>query len=254
VPTASQDEPYVWMRPERPPRGPQPPLTRSQIAAAGIKVADALGADGVSMRRVAAELGCGTMSLYRHVRNKDELLDVMIDAVAGEDGPLPDGPDRHWRSDLAAMARRRRRIVLSHPWLVVVLPRRPLLGPNMLAEIEFVLSAVDGLGLSMDEMVRVVRTVDAFVVGYTQSELSERQWRHSDGLNPTGEDWQRAALPYVGHIVGSGQYPYFTRMIAEADTLPDPDATFEWELQRVLDGLAQAIGATRAADGGRGKA
>jgi hypothetical protein len=152
------------------------------------------------------------------------------------------------------MARRRRRIVLSHPWLVVVLPRRPLLGPNMLAEIEFVLSAVDGLGLSMDEMVRVVRTVDAFVVGYTQTELSERQWRHPDGLNPTGEDWHRAALPYVGHIAGSGQYPYVTRMIAEADKFPDPDASFEWELQRVLDGLAQAIGATRAADGGRGKA
>jgi AcrR family transcriptional regulator len=251
VPTASQGEVNVWMRPERPPRGPQPPLTRSQIAAAGIKVADALGADGISMRRVAAELGCGTMSLYRHVRNKDELLEVMIDAVASEDRPPPDGPGRDWRGDLALMAWRRRQTVLRHPWLVAILNRRPLLGPNMLAEMEFLLSAVDGLGLAMDEMVRVVRTVDSFVVGYTQSELSERQWRHAGQLNAAGEDWRRSAAPYVQHVVREGKHPYFTRMIAEAEKFPDPDATFEWGLQRVLDGLAQVIPAPAVADGAR---
>ncbi|HEX3925935.1 MAG TPA: TetR/AcrR family transcriptional regulator C-terminal domain-containing protein [Streptosporangiaceae bacterium] len=57
----------------------------------------------------------------------------------------------------------------------------------MLAEMEFLLSAVDGLGLAMDEMVQVVRTVDSFVVGYTQSELSERQWRHFGQLNAAGK-------------------------------------------------------------------
>jgi Tetracyclin repressor-like, C-terminal domain len=78
-----------------------------------------------------------------------------------------------------------------------------------------------------------------------------RQWRHFGQLNAAGEDWRHSAAPYVQHVIRSGQHPYFTRMIAEADKLPDPDATFEWQLQRVLDGLAQAISAQAVADGVR---
>lgn len=245
VPAESQ--PYVWMRPDRPRRGPQPPLTREQIATTAIRLADADGVHGVTMRRVAAELGCGTMSLYRHVRSKDELLDVMIDAVVGAEAPVPAGatPSGDWRADVARMARGMRNAFLRHPWLAQVTPRRPLLGPNVLAQIDFLLSAVDGLGLGIDEMVGIIRTVDAFVRGYAQTELAEQQWRRPwDEL--TDHEWHREALPYVQHIAESGRYPYFTRMIAEAEKFPDPDATFEWQLQRVLDGLAHAIAASLA--------
>jgi len=250
VPAESQ--PYVWMRPDRPRRGPQPPLTREQIATTAISLADADGVHGVTMRRVAAELGCGTMSLYRHVRSKDELLDVMIDAVVGAEGPVPPGPasvstgpSGDWRADVAMMARGMRQAFLRHPWLAQVTPRRPLLGPNVLAQIDFLLSAVDGLGLPMDEMVGIIRTVDSFVRGYAQTELAEQQWRRSWAELEDAE-WHREALPYVQHIVESGRYPHFTRMIAEAEEFPDPDATFEWQLQRVLDGLAHAIPASLA--------
>ena len=61
-------------------------------------------------------------------------------------------------------------------------------------------------------------------------------------------EWHREALPYVQHIAESGRYPHFTRMIAEAEKFPDPDATFEWQLQRVLDGLAHAIPASLAGE------
>jgi hypothetical protein len=186
------------------------------------------------------------------VRSKDELLDVMIDAVVGAEAPgLPGpasvstGPSGDWRADLATMARGMRNAFLRHRWLAQVTPRRPLLGPNVLAQIDFLLSAVDGLGLGIDEMVGIIRTVDAFVRGYAQTELAEQQWRHPwDEL--TDNEWHREALPYVQHIVESGRYPYFTRMIAEAEKFPDPDATFEWQLQRVLDGLAHAIPASLA--------
>jgi AcrR family transcriptional regulator len=245
VPAGSQ--PYVWMRPDRPRRGPQPPLTREQIATVAIRLADADGVHGVTMRRVAAELGCGTMSLYRHVRSKDELLDVMIDAVVGEEGTVPPGPaasntgpSGDWRADLAVTARGQRNAFLRHPWLALVTPSRPLLGPNVLAQIDFLLSTVDGLGLAMDEMVGIIRTVDAFVRGYTQTELAEQQWRRP-WAELDDDAWHREALPYVQHIAESGQYPFFTRMIAEAEKFPDSDATFEWQLQRVLDGLARAI-------------
>jgi AcrR family transcriptional regulator len=249
VAVPAESQPYVWLRPDRPRRGPQPPLTREQIATTAIRLADADGVHGVTMRRVAAELGCGTMSLYRHVRSKDELLDVMIDAVAGAEAPAPPGtaspstgPSGDWRADVATMARAMRNAFLRHPWLVQVTPRRPLLGPNVLAQIDFLLSAVDGLGLGIDEMVSVIRTVDSFVRGHAQTELAEQQWRRPWAELDDAE-WHREALPYVQHIVESGRYPYFTRMIAEADDFPDPDATFEWQLQRVLDGLAHAIAA-----------
>lgn len=106
------------------------------------------------------------------------------------------------------MARGMRNAFLRHPWLAPVTPRRPLLGPNMLAQMEFLLSAVDGLGLGMDEMVGVIRTVDAFVRGYTQNELAEQQWRRP-WAELTDQAWHREALPYVQHIAESGRYPYF---------------------------------------------
>ncbi len=236
----AQAETYLWLRPERPRSGPQTPLSRSQIARAAIALADEGGAEAVTMRAVAATLGCGTMSLYRHVRNKDELIDVMVDTVTGETEAAP-LPAEGWRAVLRANAIRLRRQVLRHPWICRVSPARPFLGPNTLAASERVLAAVDGLGLSIDEMLAVVRTVDAFVKGFTQTELAEREWRRPpDQLPPDG--WAAVTvLPYLQHIAETGQYPLFVRTAIEAEDFPDPDKEFEWQLDRVLDGLATAI-------------
>ena len=220
--------------------GPQAPLSRSQIARAAIMLADEGGAEAVTMRAVAARLGCGTMSLYRHVRNKDELIDVMVDTVAGETDGTPATGDG-WRAVLRASAIRLRQQVLRHPWICRVSPARPFLGPNTLASSERVLAAVDGLGLSIDEMLAVVRTVEAFVRGFTQTELAEREWRRPPGeLPPDG--WAAVSVvPYLLHIAETGQYPLFVRAVIEAEDFPDPDKEFEWQLDRVLDGLAAAI-------------
>src|SRR5580698_5990988 len=80
----SEIPPVVWMLPDRPGRGPRPSHSREQIAAAAIRIADAEGLDAVTMRRLAAEIGCGTMTLYRYVPTKDHLLDLMIDVTEGE--------------------------------------------------------------------------------------------------------------------------------------------------------------------------
>ncbi|NUR05314.1 MAG: TetR/AcrR family transcriptional regulator, partial [Streptomyces sp.] len=74
----------IWARPERTGRGPKPAFTRADIAAAAVKVADEGGLDAVSMRHVAAELGCGTMSLYNYVPRKEDLYELMVDAISGE--------------------------------------------------------------------------------------------------------------------------------------------------------------------------
>ncbi|MBC2903335.1 TetR/AcrR family transcriptional regulator [Streptomyces sp. PSKA01] len=81
----------IWARPERTGRGPRPAYSRADIAAAAVRIADAEGLDSVSMRRVAAEVGCGTMSLYNYVPRKADLYELMVDEVSAE-YELPDDP------------------------------------------------------------------------------------------------------------------------------------------------------------------
>jgi AcrR family transcriptional regulator len=213
------------------------------IAAAGIAIADAEGIDALSMRKVAAELGCGTMSLYRHVTSKDELLDVMIDAGVGETSAERTAPTGDWRQDLRQNACDMRAGILRHPWLVRVIGRRPALGPNMLAVTESTLSAVDGLGLSIDQMLWAIGVVNAFVVGFVVNELAERTWRYpkADQSGPESEHWATDMIPYMQSIIDSGDFPLMTRLVIEAEDFPDPEAVFAWQLDRVLDGLAAII-------------
>ncbi|MEZ3182538.1 TetR/AcrR family transcriptional regulator [Streptomyces pimonensis] len=233
----------IWMRPQPARRTVQPPLSRDQITAAALAVADAEGVGAVTMRRIAQHLGCGTMSLYRHVRNKDELLELMVDAAVGEEEPRTGSPGG-WQEDLRALARAKRAVMLRHPWLAPLMAGRPVLGPHVVESIERSLSAVDGLGLSVDEMVRCFNTLNAFVNGFVQTELEERKWRRpvsGDDSDAARDTWQHRTGPYLEHLVDSGRYPLFSRMVNEAESYPDPDEAFEWQLQRVLDGLATAL-------------
>jgi AcrR family transcriptional regulator len=234
----------LWTRAERPPRGPQPSLSREQIAAAAIGIADREGLDAVSMRRVATELGCGTMSLYRYVRTKDELHDLMRDAAAGEDDPGSAVLSGDWRMDLTTLAHRLRASGLRHPWLAALAVGRPSFGPNEMAGIELALSALDGLSLSADEMMNVIGVLSAFVQGFVSRELAERSWRRP-AATPQERQWQLGIGKYLAELSASGGYPVFTRVRDEVDKAPDPDAVFDWQLQRVLDGLATVIPARR---------
>jgi AcrR family transcriptional regulator len=234
------------MRPNRAERAPAPVLSRDQIAAAAITIADEHGVEAVTMRNVAAVIGCGAMSLYRHVRTKDELLDVMIDTVAGEDGGTPSAPSGDWRTDLHDAARRLRANGLRHPWIPQLWNTRSSFGPNTLTRLEFALSAVAGLGLSIDEMARTVQTVHAFVHGFIREELADRQWRDSQTAAATSPRQQGLAA-YLQQVIKGGRYPNFSRLAVEAHDSPDPDATFEWQLQRILDGLSDAISRPRTA-------
>ncbi len=135
----------VWTRPERAGKGPAPSHSRAEITAAAIALADSEGIDAVSMRRVAAKLGAGTGTLYRYLAGKDDLIDLMIDAVEGEDGgPAPLSGD--WRQDLRAFARRARSIIHRHPWVAVLAAGRPTLGPNGLRLAEHTLDSDRGTG------------------------------------------------------------------------------------------------------------
>src|SRR5215470_14396502 len=136
-----------------------PDLTRERIVAAAIRVADAEGLAQLSMRRIATELRAAPMSLYRHVNGKDELLVSMMDSVLGED-PLPARPPSGWRAQLELSSRMQWQGFRRHPWLAQALSiTRPQLIPNGMRHTEWALRALDGLGLTIQEMMHIHMTL-----------------------------------------------------------------------------------------------
>jgi AcrR family transcriptional regulator len=230
----------IWDRPERAARGPAPSLSREEITRAAVLLADSLGIEAVSMRALAVELGVGAASLYRYVARKDELIDLMFDAVMGYDLQFEVRGD--WREDLRSFARGLRAMTLRHPWIAVQGAGRRNLGPNTARLYEQVLSSIDGLGLEIDEMLVMIETLDAFIRGRTLEELSEQEAVRRSGLDQ--EEWMRVQAPYIESLVASGDFPLLTRVVLDARAPHDPDWLthgFDMGLERVLDGLATML-------------
>jgi len=227
----------IWTRPERAGKGPAPSKTRQQIAAAAVALADADGMEAVSMRKVAAALQIGAASLYGYVHNKDELHELMVDWVEGEDGSPP-ALSGDWRGDLSTLAHRLRQSILRHPWMASVAAGRPSFGPNSLAWTEYGLAAMDELGLTIDEMLIASEVLQAFVRGFTLREFAERQALSRAGLEAA--EWGRVLGPYLESVQRSGRYPRFTRVVQEA-RVPHAEnrqeLMFTTGLDHILDSL-----------------
>jgi AcrR family transcriptional regulator len=226
----------IWDRPERAARGPAPSLSREEIATAAVELADTRGIEAVSMRSLAVELGVGATSLYRYVDRKDELIELMVDAVMGSD--LQFEVLGEWRDDLRSFAHGLRAMTLRHPWMVVPSAGLRNFGPKTARCYEQILSAIDGLGLEIDEMLVMVETLDAFVRGRALEELSEQEAVRRSGLDQE---------QYIESLIGSGRYPLLTRVVFDARAPHDPDRLehgFDLGLERVLDGLAMMLPAS----------
>ncbi|MPZ79493.1 MAG: TetR family transcriptional regulator [Actinophytocola sp.] len=225
------------MRPERGARGPRPAHSRADIAAAGIRLADAEGIEAVSLRRVAGELGTGTTTLYRYIATKDELFDLMIDSAMGEHEPP--APTGDWRADLRAIAHANRALVLRHPWLAALPATRPALGPNSLAWLEATYATVAPLGLAPDEVLARVGTLLTFVRGHVIDELAEQEAARRSGMDMTR--WLATQARYGETIIGSGRYPNLSRLMLAART-PHADDRYErifrHGVNHILAGLA----------------
>ena len=155
----------LWGRRERGKRGPRPGLSAQAIVEAAVRIADAEGLEAISMARVAAELGFTTMSLYRYVDSKDELLQLMFNASAlGAESLVLEGDD--WRSRLRAWAIIQRDMLDLHPWITQMSMPAPPLAPNSLHFVERGLEALDGTGLADADKMRVI----GLLASYTLSE------------------------------------------------------------------------------------
>lgn len=228
----SVSDEVIWLRPQRPTRGPRPGKSRDEIVAVAVEIADSDGIEAVSMRRVAVAVGLGTMSLYRYVPTKLDLIDLMLDAVSGE-YELPSEPSGDWEADLRGLARQEREIMRRHPWAPHVVITRPSLSPNALRYMEFCLAALRPAGLDPGADLEIVGVLNGGVASYVANEIEQER----RGLR-AGADQQAAAnARYLRGIIDNGEHPLFSRAITEAGPAPDADARFERLLDRLFNGL-----------------
>ncbi|WP_298799630.1 TetR/AcrR family transcriptional regulator C-terminal domain-containing protein [Pseudonocardia sp. 73-21] len=237
--------PVIWARLSTQGRGPARTLDHAAITAVAVALADADGVDAVSMRRIAGRMDHSAMALYRHVGSKDDLTELMYDAVLGE-LDLTGIPSGRWRDDVARLARETRRLHHAHPW-IARFGHRPTLGPHARRFSEAGLACVDGLGLDIDGMLDLLSTAMAFTRGFVEQELGEVEAQRRTGLDFAA--YQRRTGPFLAKLLDEGEHPYLERLIVEAEDFPDPDVVFERRLEMVLDGLTARI--DRATDGTR---
>jgi DNA-binding transcriptional regulator YhcF (GntR family)/AcrR family transcriptional regulator len=208
-------------------------LGRGRIVRAGIDIADADGMAELSMRRIATELGVATMSLYRHVAGKNELLLHMIDAALGEE-PLPATAPEGWRAQLEEIARMEWTVFRRHPWLAPAMSlTRPQLAPNALAITDRLLNALEGTGLGMEDRFYVHITLFSFVRGVATAFEPEAEAQRETGM--TNEEWMDSQEARLQELVSSGSP--LLRMALQNDFDFDLDKLFEFGLARLLDGL-----------------
>jgi AcrR family transcriptional regulator len=238
----------IWARAE--PTGRRAPRSRADVATAAIAVADGEGIEAVSMRRVAAELGLGTMSLYHYVRGKDELLDLMSDEILGrqlvDDAELRKG----WRPALRAIAVATRRNFERHPWILGAMQPRPraVPGPNSLRHFDQSVAAVADLGVDLKTRMEIVTLIDDYVFGFSlradMAGVEERVEQAEPG-------WMQAVFDYMAVELQTGAYPNVQRIVDENraaggkdEDLPAmalDEGRFERGLERVLDGIAAEL-------------
>jgi AcrR family transcriptional regulator len=239
----------LWGRRERGKRGPRPGLSASAIVEAAIRVADAEGLEAVSMARVAHELGFTTMSLYRHVASKDELLQLMWNGSAvGAESLVLEGED--WRAKLRMWSVVQWGMLERHPWITQMPMAAPPMAPNSLHFVERGLAALDGTSLTDTERIRVIGLISSYT-------LSEARMAHdaaravkmaleagqadevADGATP-------APLPtyesLLRELIDEESYPRLYRLAwSGAEQMKDEGAEFLWGLDRVLDGVQVLI-------------
>jgi AcrR family transcriptional regulator len=223
---------------QRSPRADPRARLGPRLVAVAIAIADEEGLEAVSFRRIAADLGTPTMSLYRHVAGKEALVEQMLDATFARH-PLPRERPPGWRAQLEILARAQWTIYRRHPWLAQALSlsfTRPLAAPHAMVHTERSLAAIDGLGLDATVMLQTAVTLAGYVHGTALKLLSETNAHIETGI--TNDEWMRAQQENLAAVIRSGQFPTLARIAAGPDVDMGLDALFEFGLHRLLDGVA----------------
>ncbi|HEY7631205.1 MAG TPA: TetR/AcrR family transcriptional regulator [Thermoleophilaceae bacterium] len=220
-----------WGLRERPTKGPKPGLTLARIVDAAVEIARDEGLAAVSMARVAKALGVSTMSLYRYVEAKDELLDLMADAAIGPP-PARAGEDEGWRAGLERWASGYHDRLREHVWALEVPISGPPTTPNAVAWLEDGLRSLGETGLPEDEKASVVLVLS----GYVRSEAIL-----TAGLVAAHgrSDVMSGYAPLLRRLTDPQRFPALHQLLDAGvfDEGDDPDDEFRFGLERILDGV-----------------
>jgi AcrR family transcriptional regulator len=240
----------LWGRRARGNRGPRPGLSVDAIVEVAVRLADAEGLDALSMARVAKDLGFTTMSLYRYVASKDELLQLMWNASAqGAEGLVVPGDG--WRARLRAWAVIQREMLDRHPWITQMPMAAPPLAPNSLHFVERGLETLDDTGLTDADKLRIIGLLSSYT-------LSESRMAHdaaraaarspvAPGGDQPGRAWSFEAL--LRELVDVDTYPRLHRIAwshtGETPSPPDEHEEFLFGIDRILDGVQTLVDTPR---------
>lgn len=202
------------------------PLSRERIVVTAVALADAGGFRSLSMRNIAAELGAGTMALYRHVANKEDLLDDMVDVVFAEMYVPAIGG--RWRHELRERGISARAALQRHPWAVGLMETRMHPGPASAAHHNATMGCLREAGFPFREAVHAYNLLDAYTYGFA---LQEQTIPFE-----TPEESGDMAASTVGER--GDAYPYLAEVVVELGKRGyDYTEEFEFGLDFIVDGL-----------------
>ena len=239
----------------RPSRGPKPALSREDVIAAAISIADTdgQGLEALTMSAVAEKLGFTTMALYRYFPSKEALIDAIVDAAMGAP-PAPLVGEASWRERVRHWAYAKRAMLCARPWLAelpfVAAPH----GPNWLSWHEAFLQAIVGIGLTPEDMMDMLSVVDGYVRGNSDTIISLAR---AQARGMSYDEWAAAVGADLARAINDPRYPVLSDIltsasggISESSVLPARagrprtlDECFDFGLERVLDGIQLYIDA-----------
>ncbi|WP_327355181.1 TetR/AcrR family transcriptional regulator [Streptomyces sp. NBC_01304] len=234
----------AWGLRERPSKGPKPGLSLERIVDAAVALAASEGLAAVSMGRVAKELGVSTMSLYRYVGAKDELYILMLEAVTPEP-PAPPGDVTGWRDLLAHWARSQRAIFHRNLWVLRIPVSGPPASPRQLAWMEGGLSALAGTGLEEGEKLGLLMLVGGFVRNEATIMSDIDAALTESGATP--DQMMGGYARTLAALTDPEGFPAITRVLASGvlQHADEPDAEFDFGLDRLLDGIEVLVNSRR---------
>jgi AcrR family transcriptional regulator len=237
----AQHPPFLgaWSDAEPEPRAAKEPLSRNRIVAAAVTLLDRHGVEGLSMRNLADELHTAATSLYRHVHNKGELLDLTVDALMAEVALPPD--DIEWKAGLRAVSLNFRAVLLAHKGAAVLRGGRLAIGPNTLRMMEWVCSRLLEAGFSQSDTAAAGATIFNYTIGSVLGEVLP-----SAEIEASGYSWPEFEAMMQAHIASLplDQFPVM-RQLFPMLLGHHHDQPFEYGLDALLDGLEVRRAATQ---------
>lgn len=219
---------------------PREPLSAERVLRAALELADSVGVDGLTMRRLGQELGVEAMSLYKHVANRDAVLDGIVDLVVGEI-VLPSEND-DWKGAMRERAISAHMTLMRHPWACPLLMSRVNVGPSMIRYTEATIGTLRRAGFSVELADRAWNALDSHIYGFTLQRLNFP-------FEP--DQYAQAAEQYLP-LLPPGEFPYLAEMAEHviAGRYSGVPA-FSFGLDLVLDGLERLLSDPHVRSSGR---